>query len=217
MDNITAGIRYIIRNPGLVAQLLGQHLAMTLIALGIALLIAIPLGLLIARVAWLRGPVLGALGVLYTIPSLALFVLLIPLFGLGLRPAVIALVVYAQIVLVRNILVGLTGISPAVIEAASGMGMSGWQRFAQVELPLALPLVLAGARLATLSIIGIGTIAAFINAGGVGRLLFEGVSSGNRPKIVAGSILVALLAFVANAILRLLERRSARAVRGEEG
>jgi osmoprotectant transport system permease protein len=209
-------MRYLWNNLPLVASLFGQHLRLTAIALAIALLIALPLGVLVARVGWLRGPVLGVLGVIYTIPSLSLFVLLIPLVGLGTVPAVIALVAYAQLVLVRNIVVGLTGIDPAVIEAARGMGMSGWQRFARVELPLTLPLLLAGARIATLSIIGIGTIAAFINAGGLGQLLFEGVATGNRNKIVAGALAVSALAIGANTILRLLERRAALAIRGED-
>jgi osmoprotectant transport system permease protein len=174
-----------------------------------------PLGVLLARVAWLRGPVLGVLGVIYTIPSLSLLVLLIPLFGIGTTPAIIALVAYAQLVLVRNIVVGLAGVDPAIVEAARGMGMSGWQRFRQVELPLALPLILAGVRLATLSIIAIGTVAALVGAGGLGRPLFEGVSTGNSQKILAGSVAVAVLALGANAILRVLERRSALATRGD--
>jgi osmoprotectant transport system permease protein len=216
MGYLIDGLRYLIANSALVAQLFGQHLRMTLVALAISLLIAIPAGWLIAQVKWLRGPILGALGVIYTIPSLSLFVLLIPLFGLGLAPAIIALVAYAQLVLVRNVFVGLTDIDPAIKEAARGMGMSPWQQFTRVEFPLALPLVLAGTRLATLSIIGIGTIAAFINAGGLGSLLFQGVSTGNRPKIVAGTLAVALLAFGMNAVLRLLERRAALAIRGED-
>jgi osmoprotectant transport system permease protein len=209
-------MRYLWNNLPLIAELFGQHLRLTAIALVIALLIAVPLGVLVARVYWLRGPVLGALGVIYTIPSLSLFVLLIPLFGLGTVPAVIALVAYAQLVLVRNIVVGLTGIDPAVLEAARGMGMSSWQRFARVELPLILPLLLAGVRVATLSIIGIGTIAAFINAGGLGQLLFEGVATGNRDKIVAGALAVSTLAIGANVLLRLLERHAALAIRGED-
>jgi osmoprotectant transport system permease protein len=208
-------MRYLFDNLPRVATLFGEHLRLAAIALVIALLIAVPLGVLVARVRWLRGPVLGVLGVIYTIPSLSLFVLLIPLFGLGAVPAVIALVAYAQLVLVRNMVVGLTGIDPAVIEAARGMGMSGWQRFARVELPLTLPLLLAGARVATLSIIGIGTIAAFINAGGLGQLLFEGVVTGNRDKIVAGALAVSILAIGANGLLRLLERRAALAIRGD--
>jgi len=216
MDNLLAGFRYLFSNSGLVLGLFGEHLRMAAIALMIALIIALPLGWLLARVIWLRGPVLGVLGVIYTIPSLSLFVLLIPVLGLGLRPAIVALVAYAQIVLVRNILIGLVGIDPAIIEAAKGMGMNGWQRFSQVEFPLALPLILAGTRVATLSIIGIGTVAAFINGGGLGRLLFDGVTTGNRGKIVAGSIAITILALGANMILRFFERRVALAVYGEE-
>jgi osmoprotectant transport system permease protein len=216
MGYLIDGVRYLIANSALVVQLFGQHLRMTLAALAISLLIAIPAGWLIAQVKWLRGPILGVLGAIYTIPSLSLFVLLIPLFGLGLTSAIIALVAYAQLVLVRNVFVGLADIDPAIKEAARGMGMSAWQQFTRVEFPLALPLILAGTRLATLSIIGIGTIAAFINAGGLGSLLFQGVSTGNRPKIVAGTLAVALLAFGMNAVLRLLERRSALVIRGED-
>jgi osmoprotectant transport system permease protein len=166
-------------------------------------------------VRWLRNPVLAVLGVIYTIPSLSLFVLLIPLFGLGVTPAVIALVAYAQLMLVRNWVIGLTNIDPSIIEAAKGVGMNGWQRFWQVEFPLALPLLLAGIRLATLSTIGIATIAAYINAGGLGELLFIGVTTANYQKILAGSIAVSLLAITANYLLRFLERRAEIAIRGE--
>ncbi|HEX9028527.1 MAG TPA: ABC transporter permease [Anaerolineales bacterium] len=207
---------YLIHNFPFVASLFGQHLRLAAVSLGISLLIAIPLGLLVARVKWLQGPVLGILGVIYTIPSLSLFVLLIPLMGLGFTPAVTALVAYAQLMLVRNWVVGLTGIDPAILEAANGMGMNGWQRFWRVEFPLALPLLLAGMRLATISIIGIGTIAAYINAGGLGRLLFEGVTTANNQKILAGSLAVSALAIAANTVLRLLERRAEERIRGAE-
>jgi osmoprotectant transport system permease protein len=193
-----------------------QHLRLTVIALALALTIAVPIGVLLARVRWLRGPVLSVLGVIYTIPSLSLLVLLIPLFGIGATPAIIALVAYAQLMLVRNIVVGLTGLDPAVVEAARGMGMNSWQRFRQVELPLALPLILAGVRLATLSIIAIGTVAALVGAGGLGTPLLIGVTTGDTRKILAGSIAVALLAFGANFILRALERRATLSIRGEE-
>ena len=199
---------YLFSHLPLVLDLLGQHLRMLIVALGFSLLIAIPLGVLIARVRWLQGPTFGILEVIYTIPSLSLFVLLIPLFGLGLLPAVIALVAYAQFMLVRNWAVGLTTLDPAILEAADGMGMNGWQRFWQVELPLALPLLLAGIRLATVAIIGIGTIAAFINAGGLGQLLFEGVITGNSEKILAGSLAVSVLALSTNLGLRYLEKRA---------
>ncbi len=196
---------YLINNWAYVGTLLLQHLWLTSSAIAIAMIIALPVGVLLARVAWLRGPVLGVLGVLYTIPSLSLLVLLIPVLRLGYWPAVVTLVIYAQIILVRNIVVGLISIDPAVIEAARGMGMSGWQRLAQVELPLALPLILAGLRIATLSTIGIATVAAFVNAGGLGMLLFDGIRTSNHEKIVIGAIAVSLLAIGANALLHRAE------------
>ena len=199
-----------------VAMRFGQHLGMTLLALAIALLIALPLGILITRIKRLERPVMAVLGILYTIPSLALLVLLIPIVGLGLKNAVIVLVIYAQVILVRNIVVGLNGVEPAVVEAARGMGMNGWQRLLRVEMPLALPIILAGIRIATVTIIGIGAVAALINAGGIGRILFDGVSQNNEQKIIAGSIAAAFLAGLANALLRLAERHVAWVIYGDE-
>lgn len=210
-------MRYLIDNLPYVLSLAGQHLLMSGMSLVIALAIALPVGILCARVARLRNLVLGVLGIIYTIPSLSLFVLLIPFTGLGLRPAVIALVAYAQLVLVRNVVVGLTGIDPAIVEAARGMGMTVLQRLWRVELPLALPIILAGVRVATLSIIAIGTIAAFINAGGLGLLLFDGVRSSNPEKIIAGAVAVSALAIGANGALWMIEQRTARAMRGVGG
>jgi osmoprotectant transport system permease protein len=206
---------YIVRNLPLIAELFGQHLRLTGIALGIALIIALPLGVLLARVRWLRGPVLGLLSVIYTVPSLSLLVLLIPFMGLGVGPAIVALVTYAQLVLVRNTVVGLTSVDPAIVEAARGMGMNSWQRLSRVELPLALPLILAGIRLATLSMIAIGTIAFLVGAGGLGKLLFEGVTTSNPQKIFAGSAAVVVLSLLANGLLWLLERRVGRMIKGE--
>ncbi len=208
---------YLIDHFDRVGQLFVQHLELTAEALLLALLIAMPLGVLIARVRRLQGPILGLLGVIYTVPSLSLFVLLIPWFGLGTAPALIALVAYAQLMLVRNWAVGLTGIDPALLEAADGMGMSGWQRFWLVEFPLALPLLLAGIRLATLSTIGIATIAAYINAGGLGTLLFEGVVTANGQKIVAGGLAVSVLAVTVNYLLWFIEHRAEIATRGDGG
>ena len=209
-------MRYLLQNWGDVVDRFGEHLRMTLIALAIALVIAVPLGVLITRFRRWQAPVMGLLGLLYTIPSLALLVLLIPWVGLGLDNAVIVLVVYAQVILVRNIVVGLNGVEPAIVEAARGMGMSGWQRLLRIELPLALPVILAGVRIATVTIIGIGAVAALINAGGIGRLLFDGVSTSNPQKVVAGSIAAATLAGLANLLLRFLERHAQRAIYGDE-
>jgi osmoprotectant transport system permease protein len=209
-------MRYILNRFDEVAGRFGEHLRMTLIALGIALLIAFPLSVLITRVRRLEAPVMAFLNFLYTIPSLALLVLLIPFVGLGLDNAVIVLVTYAQVILVRNIVVGLKGVEPALLEAARGMGMSAWQMLWKVEVPLALPIILAGIRIATVAIIGIGAIAALINAGGIGRLLFDGVATANEQKIVAGSIAAATLAGMANLVLRFAEKRAAFAIHGEE-
>jgi osmoprotectant transport system permease protein len=169
---------------------------------------------LIHRVAWLRGPVLAFFGVLYTVPSLALLVLLIPFTGLSATTAIVALVIYAELVLVRNTLAGLQGVDARTVEAATGMGMNGWQRLWRVELPLASPVILAGIRIAAVATIGIATIAAFVNAGGLGVLLFEGVRTSNYEKIVAGALAVSLLAIALNWGLRLYERRLELRVRG---
>ena len=208
-------MQYFINNLPRVGVLFGQHLYLTVLALLIAMVLGIPLGILIYQVRWLRGPVLSVLGIIYTIPSLSLLILLIPLTGLSPTTAIIVLVAYAQLVLVRNTLAGLSGVDPHIIEAARGMGMNGWQRLWRVELPLAAPVILAGVRLATIAIIGIGTIAAFISAGGLGVLLFEGVRTSNYDKIVAGAIAVSLLAIAINALLRTLEKRAEVRTRGE--
>jgi osmoprotectant transport system permease protein len=207
-------MRYLIDNPAVVLRLVGQHLWLTAVSLTLAMCIALPLGVLAARRPRLRGPMLGVFGVIYTIPSLALFVLLIPVMGLGVIPAVTALVAYAQVILIRNVVAGLLGVDPAALEAARGMGMTPWQRFWRVELPLAMPVILAGVRVAALAIIGIGTIAAFINAGGIGVLLFTGVAQGYPDKIIAGAIGASGLALAANAALRAVEIRAHRAAHG---
>lgn len=207
-------MRYLIDNPRQIVALLGQQLWLTGAALLVAGCLALPLGVLAARSPRVRGPLLGILGVVYTIPSLALFVLLIPLVGLGVTPALIALVAYAQIILVRNVTVGLLGVDAAVIEAARGTGMTTWQGFWRVELPLASPVILAGLRVAVLTTISIGTLAAFINAGGLGTLLFMGVSQSYPDKIIAGATGTTALALAANALLRALETRVVRGLRG---
>lgn len=205
---------YLLHNGGRVAELFGQHLYLTLAALGLAMLVGLPLGVLVHRIRRLRGPVLAVFSVLYTVPSLALLVLLIPFTGLSVTTAIAALVLYAQLVLLRNVLAGLDGVDARTVEAAAGMGMNAWQRLWRVELPLASPVILAGIRIAAVTTIGIATIAAFINAGGLGVLLFEGVRTSNYDKIVAGAIAVSLLAIAINWGLRAVERRLEARVRG---
>lgn len=193
---------YLLNNPLLVGVLVLDHLQMTLLTLAIAVLVALPTALLVNRVRWLTVPVLGALGILYTVPSLALIILLVPLFGLNARSVIVAMVLYTQVILVRHLVVGLQSINPAVLEAARGMGMSAWQRWWQVQVPLILPIFLAGLRLSAIVAIAIATIGAKFGAGGLGTLLFDGIAQAGRyDKIWAGAIAVSLLAFAVNGAL----------------
>jgi osmoprotectant transport system permease protein len=198
---------YILKHPGTVWSLLLAHLGMTILTLAIAILIALPLALLITRYRWLNLPILGSLGILYTIPSLALIILLIPIFGLNVRSVIVAMVMYTQVILVRSLVVGLQSIPSSVLEAARGMGMNPWQRWWQIQVPLTLPIFLAGLRIAAVVAIAIATIGAKFGAGGLGTLLFEGIAQAGRfDKIWAGAIAVALLAFTLNGFLLTLER-----------
>lgn len=202
---------YLISNPSDVFTLLQQHLRMTGIALGVAIALSVPLALLVTRLRWLAVPVLGGLGILYTIPSLALIIFLVPLFGLNATSVIVAMVLYTQVILVRNLTVGLAGINPAVLEAARGMGMSVAQRWWRVQVPLVLPVFLAGVRIAAIVAIAIATIGAKFNAGGLGKLLFDGIQTNRYDKIVAGSVAVAVLALVINGLLLALEKSQRRA------
>lgn len=199
---------YILKNPGVVFELLGQHVAVTGIALALAIAIALPLSLVAMRSRRLTTLLLGLFSVCYTIPSIALIILLLPLTGLNAWSVVIALVFYVQVILVRNNLAALQHIDPVLIEAARGMGMSAVQVWWRVQLPLALPIMLAGVRIAAIVAIAIATIGAKFNAGGLGRLLFDGIAqTGRYDKIWAGALSVAALALAVNLGLLALEHR----------
>lgn len=178
---------------------------MTGLSVLIAVAFALPLALLVTHYRWLNVPVLGLLGTLYTLPSLALIILLVPIFGLSRQSVVVAMIIYTQVILVRNFSVGLKSIQPEILEAARGMGMNSWQRWWRVQVPLIFPICLAGVRLATIVAIAIATIGAKFGAGGLGVLLFDGVSQSRNDKIWAGAIAVALLAFAINWALLALE------------
>jgi osmoprotectant transport system permease protein len=202
-------LHYLFDHWDRVLVLTGEHLQLTGLSLMAALVIAIPLGTLAARYERLRFPTFAALGAIYTIPSLALLAFMIPVFGLGRIPAVIALATYSQLFLVRNLVAGLRGVDPAVLEAARGMGMTQTQMFREVQIPLALPVVLAGVRVALVTTISLATITAWINAGGLGLLLFDGITRDNPPQILAGALAVTVLALLADQIMRRLENLTA--------
>jgi len=198
-------MNYLLNNFDTVLALTGEHLTMIGIALLISIVIALPLGVLLARSPRLATFIVGLLGILYTIPSIALLILLLPIFSLNQRTVIAALVIYTQIILVRNTITGLQGVPAVMLEAARGMGMNGWQRWWQVQFPLALPVILAGVRIATVVAIGIATIGAKFSAGGLGVLLFEGIAQNRYDKIVGGSRVIALLALVLNRLLLVME------------
>lgn len=187
-----------------------SHMTLVVIAMAFAIGIGVPLGMLIVHRPRLRTVALGAASVFQTIPSLALFGFLIPipfLGGIGQRTAIFALVLYALLPILRNTYVGLTGIDPAVLEAAEAMGMTEAQILWRVRLPLARAVILAGIRTATIITIGVATIAAAIGAGGLGVFIFRGVSMVNDAVILAGAVPAALLAILADLLLGWLERR----------
>lgn len=173
-----------------------EHLILVMIALSIAIVIGIPLGVIITRKKALRQPILAIANILQTIPSLALFGLLIPLVGIGAVPAIVALTLYSFLPIIRNTYTGIMSVDPAVREAGRGMGMTDWQLLTQVELPLAMSVILAGVRVAAVLAIGIATIAAAIGAGGLGVLIFRGISVVNDQLILAGAIPAAAIALV---------------------
>jgi osmoprotectant transport system permease protein len=187
------------------AELLGaalwQHVWITLLSVLIGLLVALPLGLLARRYRNLEWLVVGTTTALYTIPSLALFALLLPLTGLTPTTVVTGLVLYSLTILVRNIVAGLAAVPPDVVEAARGMGYGAARLLLTVELPLALPAIMAGLRIATVSTVALTTVGAIVNYGGLGNLLLEAVNTQFRPQVLTASVLCVLLAVTLDLVL----------------
>jgi osmoprotectant transport system permease protein len=203
-------LHFLVQNHGQVLELTLEHLWMVGVSTLLAALIGIPLGILIAHWPILNKPVLTTANIIQTIPSLALFGFLLPVPWLGDRVerlAILALTLYALLPLIRNTYTGIRGVDPAVVEAGRGMGMTDPQLLFQVELPLALSVILSGVRVAVVISVGLATIAAAIGAGGLGELIFHGLAMVNNQLILAGDIPAALLALLADFSLGWLERR----------
>lgn len=203
-------MRYILQHPDIVLRLTLEHIQISVIAVAISLVIGVIIGIILTRIKFLQGPVLAVAGVLYTIPSLALFAMLIPIMGLGLKPTVFALILYSQLAIVRNTVSGIETIDPSIIEVAKGMGMTKWQRLFLIELPLGLPVIMAGVRMVTVMAIGVATIASFISAGGLGDLVFLGMQTIDANIILAGALPLIILTLGADAILVFLQRKMER-------
>lgn len=196
---------WLLNNPDLVWEATLEHLGICLLAMGIALPLAIGLGVASVVFGPIRQPILWIVGILYTIPSLAMLAFLIPSQGLGVRPTVILMVMYAQVFMVRNIVTGLTGVNAATLEAAYGVGMNTWQTLYRVWVPMALPVMLAGVRIAMVTIIGLAVLGGWANAGGLGEILFMGINTNNPERVMAGVIAIVVLALVVDAVMRAVE------------
>jgi osmoprotectant transport system permease protein len=202
-------MNYILNHPLRVAALAAGHLELVAVALVVALAIALPLGLFAARHPGIAPWLLGTLGAIYTIPSLALLAVLVRWVGLGFAPIFVALVVYAQFMLTRNIVAGIAGVDQAQVDAARGLGMSPAQVLLRVEFPQALPVMIGGVRIAAIAMIAIATLGGYVGGVGLGVLIFNGLTLHQPQMIVAGSLAASALSIVVDMLLRLGERRAA--------
>ena len=194
------------RNTDLIASSVREHVILTLAAVGLGLLIALPLGVAAARWPRLYGPSLAVTGVLFTIPSLAAFAFLIPYTGLSRTSALIPLTSYTLLILLRNVVAGLASVPPEIKDAADGMGYSRTRRLLRIELPLALPAIMAGIRIATVTIIGLTAVAGLLAIPSLGNLIYIGQNRPIRTAVTVGVALSILLAVVADLLLSLVQR-----------
>jgi osmoprotectant transport system permease protein len=198
-------VTWAIENYDRLLLALWEHLQLVGVGLLIALVIGVPLGVLSARRPRFALVVLLVSGALYTVPALAIFALLIPYLGLGFWPAIVALVAYALLIIIRNVATGLREISPDILDAANGMGYGSWRRLFAIELPLALPVIIAGVRIAVVTQVSVATVAAFINAGGLGDIIFQGITQDFGEKVVVGAVVTSALAIFCDESLRRVE------------
>ena len=194
-------LHYDLNDQESIPNLLFQHLTLVGITMLISLIIALPLGLLVARYHRFYLPVISVSGLLYTIPGLALLAFLVPITGLNAPTIIIPLILYTQLVLIRNTAAAVNGIDPLLPEVGRAMGMNGQQVLLRVTLPLALPVIIAGIRVATVTTIGIATLASLVGQGGLGDLIFTGIQNQNYDQVVAGAITIALLAIIFDLVL----------------
>ena len=200
-------INYVTDHYELILEKAGEHISMAGIGVLMACLVGIPVGFLIANNKKAANIVINVANIIQTIPALALFAFALPVFGIGPKNAIFALFLYALLPIIKNTLIGINNVDPSAIEAAKGMGMSKVQIMFKVEVPLAIAVIMGGVRIATVTVIGIATIAMLIGAGGLGQLIYQGISMDNREMIFAGAITSALLALLADFILGIVENK----------
>lgn len=205
MHYLLSPYNYDLTDPESIPNLFLQHLYLVGITMVISLIIAIPLGLLAARYRRLYLPLITTTDLIYTIPSIAAMALLIPVTGLTAPTAIIPLVLYTQLVLIRNTVAAIKGIDPLLLEVGWAMGMNPRQLFLRVTLPLALPVMVAGIRVATVTTVGIATFASLVGDGGLGDLIFKNITNNDLDAVIAGAILIALFAVLADLLLLSLQ------------
>jgi glycine betaine/choline ABC-type transport system substrate-binding protein/ABC-type proline/glycine betaine transport system permease subunit len=205
MNSINSFMNFVIDRKSQILDLFLQHIQLTIFSILVSIAIAIPLGILIVRYRKLSGPVIGFTNVVQSIPSLALLGFLIPVLGIGSKPAIIMVVMYSLLPIVKSTYTGLTNINPALIEAADGMGLTQTQVLLKVRFPLAMPIIMSGVRISSVTAVGLMTIAAFIGAGGLGYLVFSGVQTVNNNMILAGAIPACFLAIFLDFIIGKVE------------
>jgi osmoprotectant transport system permease protein len=214
-------LRYMLDNLDLIGQRTMEHVSIVFVAVGIAVVTAVPIGVMITQSKAAADTVLYAASMMITVPSIALFGLMIPLLspfghGIGYVPAVIAVILYSQLPIIRNTYTAIADVDPALREAAKGMGMSTMQRLRQVEIPLATPVIMAGVRTAVVMNIGVTAIAAYIGAGGLGTFIARGISQSDTRQLVTGAVTVSLLAIAIDLLLALVQRLlTSKGIRGE--
>lgn len=205
-------IQFVLNNASVIADMAVEHISIVAVAVGLAILTGVPIGIAITQNRAAADTVLYVASIIVTIPSIALFGLMIPVLsligqGIGWLPAVIAILLYSQLPIVRNTYTAITNVDPALREAARGMGMTALQRLWQVEIPIAVPVIMAGVRTAVVMNIGVAAIAAYIGAGGLGVLISRGITQTDPRQLIAGAVAVSLLAILADWVLLLLQKR----------
>lgn len=186
---------------------IGEHILLSFVALSLGVLIAVPLGILLSQVPKVANVVIAVAGVLQTIPTLALLALMIPLLGVGFVPSIFALFIYSLLPILRNAYLGMVGVDPDIVDASKGMGMSTSQVIRKVQLPLAMPVIMAGIRLSAVYVIAWATIAAYIGGGGLGEFIFNGLQTFRRDLIFGGTIPVIIIAILTDLLAGYLEKK----------
>ena len=198
-------INYTVENFNQILTLLIEHIELTLLSVGLAILIGVPIGIIISYVKKLSKPVLGITNIIQAIPSMALLGFVIPFLGIGSKPAIIMVILYSLLPIIKNTYTGINNISPQVTEAATGIGLTKWQVLTKIQIPQALPMIMAGIRISAVSAVGLMTLAAFVGAGGLGYLVYAGIRSVNNIQILAGAIPACFLALLVDYIASIIE------------